>query len=432
MAFAEDQKNAPQSPEAMLLQFTERLERHREGRRAVHIHLSRLRPHNRREHHIRIAANSFENLARAHDGQIFMLSNSDILFVCKNVKISDIDQSVVNVRYLFSEDPLTQIDDEIQDAQFCNWYDIEVEYREFRQLAERLNAEQQRRERLIEEEKQNQTSDKAKPRAAPLQPAQLGQVEDILARAEMSNLMRRQPVCAISGDAPPHVVFYELYVSISELQAQLTPEFSLVSDRWLFQRLTQTLDRRMLTLVANHDDTTIAAYYSINLNVSTLLSPDFLVFDSNLRSSSRGTIVLELPVVDVFSDMGAFIFARNFVRERGYRVCLDGLTHLTAPFIDRERLGLDLIKVYWSQEMLYDPSGLRRETFREMIGRSGPTRVILCRCGSEEAIEYGRALGISLFQGNAVDARLAAEERKGAANMTVKQAHALGAERIRR
>ena len=120
------------------------------------------------------------------------------------------------------------------------------------------------------------------------------------------------------------------------------------------------------------------------------------------------------------------------MRERGYRVCLDGLTHLTAPFIDRERLGLDLIKVYWSQEMLYDPSGLRREAFREMIGQSGPTRVILCRCGNEEAIEYGRALGISLFQGNAVDARLAAEERKGAANITVKQAHALGAERIRR
>lgn len=36
----------------LLLDYTQRLDRHRDGRRAVHIHLSRLKPQNRREQHI--------------------------------------------------------------------------------------------------------------------------------------------------------------------------------------------------------------------------------------------------------------------------------------------------------------------------------------------------------------------------------------------
>lgn len=59
---------------ALLLDYAQRLERHRQDRRAVHIHLSRLKPQNRREHHIRIAANTFEELVKQFEGQIFMLS----------------------------------------------------------------------------------------------------------------------------------------------------------------------------------------------------------------------------------------------------------------------------------------------------------------------------------------------------------------------
>lgn len=427
MSPTEELNSVAQGSEPALLAYAKRLERHKKDRRAVHVHLSRLRPHNRREHHIRIAANSFERLAQGYDGEVFILSNSDILFSCKGAKLADIDKAVLEVRYLFSEDPLTQLDDEPQGEDLCTWYDIEAEYDEFLKLATHLHAEQERRERLIEEESKKRGPAK-KRAAAPLEPAQLAQVEDILARADMSNFMRRQPVCAISADSDPQVVFHEVYVSIADLQEQLTPDINLVSDRWLFQRLTQTLDRRMMTLVCAHDDSTIASYFSINLNVSTLLSPEFLKFDNNLRSGARGTVVLELPVVDIFSDMGAYAFARDFVHERGYRVCLDGLTHLTAPFIDRVKLGLDLVKVYWSRDMLDDASGRRRESLREMIEQSGQARVILCRCGSDDAIEFGRSLGISLFQGKAVDARRATQARNGGA-MTMNESRARGAAR---
>ena len=63
-------------------------------------------------------------------------------------------------------------------------------------------------------------------------------------------------------------------------------------------------------------------------------------------------MVIELQPIDIFSDMGAYMFARDFMRERGYRIALDGLNHQILQFIDREQLGFDLLKLIWSPEMV--------------------------------------------------------------------------------
>ena len=165
-------------------------------------------------------------------------------------------------------------------------------------------------------------------------------------------MMRRQAICLITPDAPPQPMFRELYISIDELRAIVMPGYNIASDRWLFQRLTQTLDLRMLQLLMKNDDRAIASAFSVNLNVATLLSDRFLAFDASLKAATRGTVVFELQTIDIFSDLAAYIFARDFVKERGYRICLDGVTDLTLPFIDRERLGLDLIKIVWNPDML--------------------------------------------------------------------------------
>src|SRR3546814_13144891 len=73
---------ASPSQEYALLDFAERLDRHRAGRIAVHIHLSRLQSHNRREHHLRVAVSTFEDLVKQFQGHIFELANQDIVFLC--------------------------------------------------------------------------------------------------------------------------------------------------------------------------------------------------------------------------------------------------------------------------------------------------------------------------------------------------------------
>src|SRR3546814_18009207 len=102
---------ASPSQEYALLDFAERLDRHRAGRIAVHIHLSRLQSHNRREHHIRVAVSTFEDLVKQFQGHIFELANQDIVFLCKGVQVEELDRAILKLRYLFSEDPLSRFVD---------------------------------------------------------------------------------------------------------------------------------------------------------------------------------------------------------------------------------------------------------------------------------------------------------------------------------
>ena len=245
-------------------------------------------------------------------------------------------------------------------------------------------------------------------------PEQLGRLESFLRQADLSNVMRRQPVCVIAPNTPPKPILKELFVAIGELAETVLPEVDLVANRWLFQHLTQTFDRRVLKLLNRGDDTDLHSSFSINLNVDTLLSPEFLEFDASLRMGSRGTIVVEVRLVDIFADLPGFIFARDFVREKGYRVCLDGVTSATLPFIDRRKLGVDLEKLFWSQDMLTksDDNNEPTDEMKEAINQIGKSRVILARCDSPTSIRAGQSMDVTMFQGRHVDTVLYAEFRR--------------------
>jgi hypothetical protein len=398
------------SQEYLLLDYMQRLGRNIDGRMAVHIHLSRLRPQNRQDHHIRIAAATFEGMVQNYEGQIFTLSNSDLFFICKDAAIEDIDAAIMKVRYLFSEDPLSQGDDEEDLARFCTWYNVTTQHEDLLDLVKQMHRERERKNRLAVTQDRSDTRTRSGKKS--LDPEQLGKLESFLIRADLSNLMRRQPVCAITPTNPnPQPVFRELYISIADLQQTVLPEFDLYSNLWLFQHLTQTLDSRMLSMLIRNDDSSIASSFSINLNVQTILSPPFLNFDSSLKAVARGTVVIELQAIDIFGEMGAYMFARDFMRERGYRICLDGLNHLTLQFIDRDRLGLDLLKLIWTPDMADDVTGTRATELKEHVDRCGRSRIILSRCDSDEAVRFGQSLGITMYQGRYVDRLLANESR---------------------
>src|ERR1700761_9442609 len=139
------QEEISSDQEYRLLEQIERLSRHREGRRAVHRHLSRLRSENRRDHHLRIAASTFENQVRSFEGQLFRLANQDLFFVYRDVDPSEIDEAVMRLRYLFTDDPLVQDSDEADG--FCTWYDLEQQYNELHAVAQALYEEVTKRQK---------------------------------------------------------------------------------------------------------------------------------------------------------------------------------------------------------------------------------------------------------------------------------------------
>jgi len=393
--------------EYMLLDFAQRLERHREERRAVHLHLSRLKPQNRRDHHLRIAVNTLEDFVRSYEGQIFTLGSADVVFVCKGVRLAQLDDIVMRMRYMFSEDPLSSADpDEDGHGRFATLYNIESQYDSFLDLCKNLYNQEQIRQRRLQQIATQSGDDLPTDTRRPLSPQQLGRLEEVLERADLSSVLRRQSICAFGKNPkdPPKPMFRELFVSVADLATTVLPDVDLAANRWLFQHLTQTLDRRVLKMLARAEDTSLHSQISVNLNVHTLLSQEFLEFDSSLRMGSRGTLVVELQMIDILADYPNYLFARDFAREKGYRVCLDGITPETLFYVDRHRMGVDLIKLASSPAFdTVEENDTRLQEVGEEVARVGKGRVILSRVDNENMIRNGMKLGITLFQGRQVD-----------------------------
>jgi len=412
MSFAQTAPKQPTvSHEELLADYARRLQHHLPGRRAVHIHLSRLAAPNRREHHIRIAANSWDPIVKRFEGQIFHLGNNDLIVVSKGASVAELDNIVLKLRFLFSEDPLAEGSAEMEGRTFCTWYDLQKDYSRFLETTQDLLK--RRKAGYAEERARDAALSVAKSDAAPagprhpLDPTRLARLEQGLVTMDLAPMIRRQPVCAVMPGAPPMPVFQEVFVAIAELTKRLMPDVDLFTDRWLFQRLTESLDQRVLAALPELEGKEKHST-SLNLNVATVLSPGFLTFDKKLRFATQKTMLAEFQMIDVFADLGSFVFARDFLRERGWRVVLDGLNYLTFPVVAGADLNLDLQKVIWTPELQADVQENRRTSFRQAVERVGADKVVLCRCDSNEAISFGQSLGVRLFQGRIVDALIQA------------------------
>ena len=389
-----------------LLDVVERLRKRTDGRRAIHLHLSALLAHNRREHHLRIAANSFDALIKRRDGQSFRLPDGDIVVIVANATVAEIDDVVLRLRYLFSDDPLVHADAEDNEARFCSWYDLEQDYAAFLSLAQAIYRRQSTQAAAGPDDAKGDDPALDNEAVEPMDPERLNRLETALRGSDLSALLRRQPVCILVPGSQPKPVYNEIYVSIHDLRRRVMPQVNIASDRWLFQRLTRLLDRRLISVLPEMESEA-GLTTGMNLNISTLLSDEFLTFDKALRQRHSKPLILELQVIDVFADMGAYMFARDFARQRGYRICIDGLSHLTFPQLRRDELGVDMEKIYWHPTIVEDTDAGPGKRFREAVQRAGPARVVLCRCDDQAAVDFGQSQGITLFQGRHIDQMIA-------------------------
>lgn len=230
-----------------------------------------------------------------------------------------------------------------------------------------------------------------------LTPAELARISKALANTDFSNMIRRQFVCVVLDDIAPSPMFEEVFVSIADLGETILPDVSLTATPWLFQDLTETLDKRVLTTVSRHDDGAFYRDFSLNLNVSSILSEDFRDFDKGIRGNMKASVVLELQPIDIFSDFPMYVKARDFAQSLGYKICIDGVSVRNLPFIDRERLGADFVKLTWQPDL---PDLLAQdEKLKEKILSIGSNRTILCRVDDEKALNFAKESKITLLQG---------------------------------
>lgn len=396
--------------ELQLVDMVGRLDHAREGYRAVHVKLSRLRPQFRKDHHIRAAAGLFDIAATQLRGQMFRLSNADLVMLWQGGRPDYVEDVFGRLKTLFADDPMLR--NGAGHDQVRSYFDLTTQYEAFKTVCEKLlvEAEEKRQQEIARNKPPpgSGTGGQAAARRAEERelnnPANNSRLYDIVKNLDVSALIRRQPICAVVGKADPVPVYTELYISIADMQRLVMPNVDIASDRWLFQYTTQILDRRVLALMPQLESS-LEGNSSININISSLLSQEFLDFDARIRAATRKTILFEVQALDVMADIPGFLFARDFVRDRGYRLVLDGLTWTTFPLIDRNALGVDLVKFHWQPEILDDASEARRTAFQAAVQKTGIDRVVMCRVDSQEAIDWATQFGLSLFQGRLIETR---------------------------
>lgn len=387
--------------EQALLDHATRLQRRHNGRSALHLHLSRLHRLNRRPAYLLAAASMFDAAVRAHQGQLFRLASGDIVFVGQDVPEAELKAVVQKVRALFDEDALAHARLPDGSDPFCTRFDLTTGYADFREHVDGIVAAAEAA-----------LAPPPKPEAAPekplraVRPSEIEQVQEALLQADLSGIVRRQPVCMVVPGAAPQPAWHEVYVSVADLARLVAPGVDLGANRWLFQHLTETLDRRVLSLLPRWNDAVLEGRLSINLNLSTVLSPAFLAFDAALKVGARGSYLIELQAFDTLADAGEFAVARAFLRQRGYAVCLDGLSQVSATLVNMARFDVDFLKLTWKRQML-DATDERHAALARSLRTIGLQRAVLCRCDMPVGVEYGQSLGITLFQGRYIDQLLA-------------------------
>ena len=380
------------TPESVLVETAERVGRIREGRLVVQIHLSDLLPQNRDDGHIRIAGRLFETMVDSYQGQLFVLTNGDIVLMCKDVREADLDNAVYKLRALFAKDPLTYSGSPDHDP-FVSYYDLETEYDDFLVLCRRLNDESKRRAKDARE----------RPAIRDMDATSLAEVIEHIAQTDIAPVVRRQPCVYINDRRIAQVVFQEFYMSIADLQKTLAPDINILANRWLFQHLSQALDISVMNTLQRTSLKSPPVAYSLNLNMSSTLTPHFRDFVKAMRDKSG--IYVEFQIQDILTDLNQFFRIRDDLRAQGISTVLDGMNSLSLQFVDAELYDTDFVKVNWSSEIATE---IQTVELQQALGPVGFDRVILARCDNEDAIAWGLDQGIRLYQGRFLDTIVAA------------------------
>jgi hypothetical protein len=348
-------------------------------RRALLLRTDVLPPSLSRPQHLRRAREALDPLLMADRGRCHELSSGRIVISWRGDAPKLMRETVDALDSLLREDPF----DAPGINQLIGWYDLPADgaklLREASVGMEPIPAAPTPAP-MVEP-----VFDMAMP-LEPLDTAALERLEQSLALADLSRFARRRAISHLTAQGMM-LAWEERTLSIPELIATVAPGCDVKSDPWLFRRLTRLLDRRMLSILSNTEELRDAGPFGITLNVASVLSSEFLRFDAGLPGALRNRIVISLLPADIAADAGAYAFARNFARGRGYRICLRAVTASLLPALDLAALELDLVQLVWSASI-----GRLSE-----LPSSGGARWIMGRPCTDEAVKWGVQAGIGLF-----------------------------------
>ncbi|WP_028878126.1 EAL domain-containing protein [Terasakiella pusilla] len=392
-------------PENKLLENLQYLEKNPQGQCAVHVHLSRLQKANRRPDYIRIAERAFDPISVNHGAELFILGNFDIVLTCPSTKVGEIDKALDTVRMLFKADPLIGQRDIAGEEMLSSWFDLEEDFSFFKEAVvtaalSGMALKMKTGTSVMEDEK--------------LTPKNLDQLARSFKQLDARPLMRHQSAVQVGTNGQGQLLFREYFVSINDLRKAVAPDIDLLADRWLFQYLTMILDQRVLLMLRSQSMDDLPKVISLNLNLQTIHTKDFQMFDQFVGDQAH-RVILEFQPLDVFSDIFVYEEIRDLLHARGYQVLIDAIQPLVLDYYDPSRLQADFYKIAWGDRLGASATQSGQAEMRELIQSIGSQKIIISHVDGEEAVRFGLQLGVQRFQGFFVDKLVEAMTQKAAA-----------------
>ena len=104
----------------------------------------------------------------------------------------------------------------------------------------------------------------------------------------------------------------------------------------------------MLALLASPGELAGVRPFALDLNVASVLGPEFLRFDAALPPALRGRVTIELMPQDILADPASYVFARGFAKARGYRLMLRNASPALLRLLSPQSLEVDNLQYRWT------------------------------------------------------------------------------------
>ena len=376
---------AANSGEKFLMDAVDRVARNPMGYSVLYVNISKLKPKNRHPAFVKIFARMFDSIVGVVRGQMFVLSNGDFAILGKNVTEEIVDEAVKKIRLGLSSDPIVHGRDT---KDFARVYYFPEEYTSFYVK--------------IQDMYENGESIETEPTYVKKRAIRADEIDEVVAQLDaidLPEIIKRQSAVKISGAADFKVVFQEFFVAVKDLSTHLAENLDLLSSRWLFLYLTQSLDKIVLNSFFQADIVTWPKQISLNLNLSSVFSHEFVNLAKNFLKPDQKLIV-EVKMMDVLNNLPLYFKVKDILHAGGHKLLIDEVNPSSLKLMNVERLVPDMVKVFWEPLLEYDENN---EAFRKVVKVLGADNVVLAKCDTNAALKWGLSYGINTFQGPIID-----------------------------
>lgn len=378
-------KQQSSKAEKYLLDALDRISKNSYGYAVLYVSISKLKPKHRHPEFVKILARLFDSVVGNARGYFYIMSNGDFVILAKDITQQTVDEAVAKLRQGLSADPALHGKDS---SEFATVFEFPDNFATFY--------------KYVEEMLQSDIQDDSAAVLPQKRPVEANEIDSVIAELDeidIAELVKRQSVIKIKGAGKFEVLFQEFFVAVKDLSLQFDKNLDLVANRWLFLYMTQSLDKKTLSAFFSAELKKWPQQVSLNLNLSSVFSREFVEFARNFLKVQQKVLV-EVQLMDVFNNLPLYFEAKEILHKGGHKLLLDAVSPAALKMLNLKTLQPDMVKLFWEPLLEEEPFSPELKAIIDSIGKEN---VILAKCDSDKALKWGVSYGITAFQGPFMD-----------------------------